>query len=267
MTERMKVLHLSDLHLTDDGADVFGANPATRLQQAIQVIVREHADAAFCLLTGDLADRGGVAAYAWLQQQLQRLPMPCYLLPGNHDDRANLRAVFTQTPVDAHGYLQQRVSTPLGSFLLLDTLQHGVAHGEYGADRLEWLQRTLATLDADEPLWLVMHHPPLQVGIPSMDQYALRNAEPLACVLEPYRPRIRHLLVGHVHRAIGGSWRGWPFSCVRSPNHQVALDLHTRGADVPGSHEAPGFGVILADGRDVVVHHQDFLVTGAPFWI
>jgi 3',5'-cyclic AMP phosphodiesterase CpdA len=101
-----------------------------------------------------------------------------------------------------------------------------------------------------------MHHPPLAVGIPSMDQYALRDAAGLWALLAPHRARLRHIFVGHLHRPLGGSWRGIPFSGTSSPNHQVALDLATTGPNVPGCREPAGYAVILIDDERVVVHHQ-----------
>jgi 3',5'-cyclic AMP phosphodiesterase CpdA len=52
------------------------------------------------ILTGDLTDFGGAREYAHLAELLACLEMPFYLMPGNHDDRENLRAAFP-----AHGYL------------------------------------------------------------------------------------------------------------------------------------------------------------------
>ena len=72
----MKIVQLSDLHLTAGGEALFGSSPRERLDLAIDSILQSHADANFCLLTGDLADAGSVAAYAALADALRRLPMP-----------------------------------------------------------------------------------------------------------------------------------------------------------------------------------------------
>lgn len=63
-------------------------------------------------------------------------------------------------------------------------------------------------------------------------------------------------------------WHGIPFSCTRSPNHQVALDLTTlRGDEVPGCREPAGFAVILIDADRVVVHHQQLFGGATVFWL
>lgn len=253
-----KIIQLSDLHLVAPGRPLFGAVPSERLAQAIDAIARDHADAALCLLTGDLADADHDDAYRELVRLVGRLPMPVCPMVGNHDDRAGLRAAFPQLGTDS-GFLQYVRDTPAGRFLLLDTVDAGKGSGLYCAERQDWLRRQLAACGG-RPVFLAMHHPPLAVGMPSMDQYSLRNPQEFWSVIEPYRDRIRHIFLGHVHRPIGGSWYGVPISCARSPNHQVALDLKSRpvSGDVPGCQEAPGFSVALIDETSVVVHHQTF---------
>jgi 3',5'-cyclic AMP phosphodiesterase CpdA len=263
----MKIVQLSDLHLTLPGAKLFGSAPLARLELAIDRILENHADADFCLLTGDLADAGGDAAYASLAEALRRLPMPAHLLPGNHDSRAALRRHFLQLANNDGGFMQAALATPGGYFLLLDTVEPGAPWGSYCIQRREWLAQQLAAA-GDLPLYVAMHHPPLALGIPSMDQFALRDAEAFWSVIAPHRTRIRHLFFGHLHRPIGGSWRGIPFSCTSSPNHQVALDLTTvRGDDVPGCREPAGFAVILIDTDSVVVHHQQLFGGETAFWL
>jgi hypothetical protein len=50
---------------------------------------------------------------------------------------------------------------------------------------------------------------------------------------------------------------GIPLSTLRGTNHQVALrlDEHPR---VPGSHEPPQYGVVLAGEDSTIVHLHDF---------
>jgi Icc protein len=261
----MKIIQLSDLHLTGDKATLFGSNPQDRLSTAVDSIVRDHSDAAFCLLSGDLADAGAPRAYAALAAITARLPMPVYPLVGNHDDRRALMQAFPALQSDDLGFLQTSINTSHGRFLLLDTLDVGKPWGVYCSMRQSWLRSQLED-DAAQSVWIVMHHPPLPVGIPSMDQYALKHPDEFYALLTPFQSKIRHMFFGHLHRPIGGSWHGIPFSIVRSPNHQVALDMQTL-PEVPGCQEAPGYGVVLINETSVVVHHHDFQGSSERFWL
>ena len=263
----MKILHLSDTHLTGDDRLLFGSSPRERLAAAIDAIRRDHADASFCLFTGDLAENGALAAYRQLADLAATLPMPCHFLAGNHDARSQLLQVLAPDHPHSQSFVQQVIDTEQGRFLLLDTQRKASARGELCETRRAWLREQLEAAAPEQGFWLVMHHPPLALGIPSMDQYALEQAELLWETLRPHRQRIRHILFGHVHRAISGSWHGIAFSCCKSTNHQVALDLVTRSVDVPGSHDAPGFSVILIEPERVVVHHQEFLAKGPAFFL
>lgn len=252
-----KFLHLTDTHLVPPGQLLYGSDPQRRLQAAVRSMAAEHGDAAFCIVTGDLAHLGEPAAYAALHDTLAALPMPVHLLLGNHDDRAAFRAQFPATPADEAGFVQQALPFAQGLLLMLDTNEPGVSHGVYCPRRCQWLAAQLRD-SGDAPLWIAMHHPPFDVGLPSMDAIGLHDAAAFAEVLAPHRARVRHLFFGHVHRPISGSWQGVPFSTLRATNHQVALDLQRRDA-IPGSFEPPAYAVVLADGRQTLVHSHDFL--------
>ena len=60
----LKFIHLTDPHLLAPGRALHGTDPTWRLRRAVASINAEHAEAAFVVITGDLADRGEPAAYA-----------------------------------------------------------------------------------------------------------------------------------------------------------------------------------------------------------
>lgn len=220
--------------------------------------------AAFVLHTGDLTHWGAPEAYRALAAALDRLALPVHLLIGNHDDRSAFRAAFPETPCDPDGFVQSVIDTDEVRLILLDMHEPGTAAGRLCAARLRWLAARLA--EQDGPVLLALHHPPLRTGLRRMDATALADPEALWTVLAPHRTRIRHMLFGHLHRPVAGSWRGIPFSTLRGTAHQVAFDL-ARGPEqrVPGSHEPPAYGLVRIDSESVVVHAHDFLDRTATF--
>ncbi len=252
----MKFIHLTDTHLVPPGEQIYGLDPYQRLEACVENINAHHGDADCCIVTGDLADRGEAAAYQGLRTVLERLAMPWHLLLGNHDNRMVFREHFPEAPVDADGFVQRVLSKPRGRFIFLDTLDEGSHAGAFCAARGAWLR---AQLDAagDHPVYLFMHHPPFEIGIPSLDRISLLDPAHFIAAIQECQT-IRHLFFGHVHRPVSGSWRGIPFSTLRATAHQVAFDFETV-EPVPKSHEPPAYGVVFLHDDRVIVHSHDYL--------
>ncbi len=252
----MKIIHITDPHLVAPGVPLYGLDPYERLSSCIADVRANHGDAAFCVITGDLAHKGELAAYRGLRKQLETLPMPWHPLLGNHDLRAPFNEVFPDVPRDEAGFVQHALRLPAGDFLFLDTLDEGINGGRYCERRDHWLRTRLAE-SGDRPVFLFMHHPPFGIGIPCLDVIALAEPERFATIVDPHR-NIRHLFYGHVHRPVCGSWHGIPVSTMRGLNHQVPFDLEATKR-VPKSHEPPAYAVVFIAADQVTVHFHDFL--------
>lgn len=249
-----KLIHLTDPHLMPPGKALYGLDPEAGLAAAISHIAAHHGDADCLVLTGDLTHWGDAGAYAILKRELARLPFPAYPLIGNHDQRPAFLAAFPETGTDSNGFVQYRVETRAGRFLMLDTVQEGSHAGWYDGERQAWLTAELnAAAAEDQPVYLFAHHPPFEIHIRMMDMIRLVQWREVAALLTETHADIRHYFFGHVHRPISGSWRGIPFSTLFGTNHQVALDL--RAVDeVDFTHEAPAYNVVLLSEDLTVVH-------------
>jgi 3',5'-cyclic-AMP phosphodiesterase len=256
----MKFIHLTDTHIVPEGQRLYGRDPAVTLRAAVAHINHHHPDAAFVVITGDLTERGELAAYVALQRTLAPLVPPCHLVIGNHDRHANFFAVFDAFPPGGSGHLQYVRRYDDGTCILLDTVKPGEPGGELCAARLAWLADTLDR-HADDDVYLFMHHPPIDVGIDSMDRRGLSGREALADVLKRHR-KIRHLFCGHLHRPLHGVWHGVPVACQRSTSHQVDLILSPEERTF-ATLEPPAYSVVLTSPAGTVVHHCDF-TDGSP---
>jgi len=256
----MKLIQISDLHLVPPGVRLFGLDPQARLEAAIADINAHHGDAELCLFTGDLADHGTPEAYDALRETLAALRVPYRLTIGNHDDRTAFQRAFPEAPRDAHGFVQTVVTTGAGAIVVLDTHEPGQVSGSFCAKRQAWLRARLAEATG-RPAYLFMHHPPLDIGIPSLDRIGLVDKQGFAAALEGAGAGgVRQIFFGHVHRPVSGSWRGIPYAALCSLVHQVPFDLVTEDP-VPYDHAPPAYNVILLDGENTVVHHHEFLDT------
>jgi 3',5'-cyclic AMP phosphodiesterase CpdA len=252
----MKFIHFTDPHLVAPGRLLHGLDPLARLEACIDDINARHADAGLCVVTGDLADRGEPEAYAALSAVLARLAIPVVLLLGNHDSRAAYLAAFPKAETDASGFVQAARETPAGTFLFLDTLLDGSGAGHYGEDRVGWLEARLAEA-AGRPVYVFMHHPPFDIGMPALDRIRLLDEGAFAAALAGHR-QVRHIFFGHAHRPISGAWRGIPFSTLRATSHQVALEF-AEVRPMPYTHEPPEYAVVFLEEDRTVVHTHNYL--------
>ena len=255
----MKVIHVTDTHLVAAGEKLQGLDPLERLRLCFKDITTHHSDADLCVLTGDLSDCGQTEAYILLKNLLAVLPMNTSLLLGNHDHRQRFCDVFIDSPRDSHGFVQWSQTTSEGVLLFLDTNELGTDEGVYCKQRHEWLRGQLAKYN-DKPVYLFMHHPPFDIGIPDMDALRLRDCETFAQTLASHS-NIRHLFFGHVHRPISGQWQGISFSALHGTNHQVPLLLNKDPDNGLFAYcqEDPSYGIALISNDTTTVHLQPFL--------
>ena len=261
----MHFVVLTDTHLVAAGKRLYGLDPAARLAQAVEVINRDHAHIEFVIVTGDLAHSGERAAYELLRDTLARLHAPVVLLMGNHDQRETFRAVFPDADDDGNGFVQTMRPFAAATVITLDTLSADPAShaGILCRKRLAFLEHALRTAPPGKPVLLFQHHPPMTIGMPSMDSIKLRQSEELWDVFARTR-RPDFMFFGHVHRPVAGTWRGVPFHSQRAVNHQVGFDL--AAADfIPGSHEPPDYSFVTVSGTDIVVLPRSFLYDGPAF--
>ncbi len=244
----MKFVHITDLHLVAPPQKLWGLDPYERFNACLRDIEINHRDAEFCAITGDLAERGEIAAYEALKERLASFSIPTHLMLGNHDDRTNYLRVFGGSP---QGTLRKNNS----HFLFLDTLKGGPSSaGLYDAPRREWLNARLAEANGD-PIHIFMHHPPFDIHHELMDLIKLEDGEGFGDLLRGHN--VRHMFFGHAHRSISGQWRGISFSALPGLNHQLPLV----GGSVPTvySNEPPMYSVVHLNGGQITVHSDAFM--------
>ncbi|MET9273220.1 metallophosphoesterase [Kribbella sp. NPDC003557] len=224
------IAHLSDPHL--DGSE----EPRSRLRRVTSYVRSATVD--MVLVTGDLADHGLAAEYAELAGELD-FDVPVLVLPGNHDVSAPLRdglAAFVSSPGEGHP-VHQVHDVGAARFVLVDSTVPGADHGLLSADSLAWLDGVLRE-PFDGPLFVAMHHPPLDLHHPVMDQWKLEDRGPLADLLTG-KP-VTAILTGHVHNAIVTSFAGHPVLGAPGIRSAVRLPFEPPTGSVVDPTAPPG---------------------------
>ncbi|TCC32869.1 metallophosphoesterase [Kribbella speibonae] len=224
------IAHLSDPHL--DGSE----EARSRLRKITSYVRESSVDVV--LVSGDLADHGLPAEYDELAGELS-FDVPVLVLPGNHDVSTPLRAgldSFVTSDGDAHP-VHQVHEVGAARFVLVDTTVPGADHGLLSAESLAWLDGVLRE-PFDGPVFVAMHHPPLDLHHPVMDQWKLEDREPLAQVLTG-KP-ITAILTGHVHNAIVTNFAGHPVLGAPGIRSTVPLPFEPTTDSVVDPQAHPG---------------------------
>lgn len=261
----MLLAQISDLHIKPRGRLAYRkVDTAACLEAAVHSLLDLHTTPDAVLVTGDLVDAGLPGEYGLLAEILTPLHLPLFLMTGNHDLRAPLRAAFPRHDyLGREGAMRFTVEAFPLRIIALDSLVEGQPHGELGPEQLAWLDRTLAE-QTDRPTVVAVHHPPFATGIGHMDRIGLRDAAALATVIARHK-QVERILSGHVHRSIQTRFAGTLASVAPSVAHQVALDLQP-DASSAFCLEPAGYQLHYArTGFDLVTHTASIGAESTPF--
>jgi Icc protein len=231
------IAQLSDPHVRPKGVLYHGVTDSNQaFADAIHHVLTLDRRPDLMLITGDLVDDGRPEAYDALRDILASLTIPFLVIPGNHDDRENLRKAFSDHAyLPTEGPLHYCVDDYPVRIIGLDSTVPGLHHGHIDAAGLRWLKTTLSA-DTTKPTMLMLHHPPFACGIPYMDEYRYFEGDQLAAVVKGF-DNIEIVLCGHVHRSMLTRWANTVVSAC--PSTATEIDLQLTASAQPASHLGP----------------------------
>jgi Icc protein len=245
---------LSDPHVRV-GPDDDGTGAA--LEAAVAAVAALDPGPDALLLSGDLAEHADPREYERVRELLRPLAMPVHAIPGNHDDRAALRAHFDIPGEGPGGLVQYAVTCGELRLVACDSTVPGWDHGGFGPDRLALLEELLGE-DTGSPTIVAMHHPPCLVGADGLDAIGVPEPERAALgELLARHPQVSRVLAGHVHRATTGRVGDCPVVTCPSNWRESALDLRPGSALSFSESDPPGFALhVLTDDGELASHIQ-----------
>jgi 3',5'-cyclic AMP phosphodiesterase CpdA len=245
----MLIAHLSDPHIT---TGPLAGQPAAGLQLALSRVMSLDPVPDCVVVTGDLTDHGRLDEYEALYEVIGAFPIPLHLTTGNHDNRETLLDAFGGGPLlgdalEAH----YTVDYPEVTLVVLDSNIPGSPAGCLGGAQLGWLDAALQRRP-DVPAVVALHHPPLPVGIPFLDDMRLIDGDDLAEVVEAH-PNVVRVLAGHVHRPVTAGFAGTVLTVAPSTYRQSGLMM---ASDAPPGMlaEPTAFLLHVIDDTDCITH-------------
>lgn len=204
--ESFSIVAISDLHLCSDASlDFYHCNPSEQLAQVLALIRQSYAEADLMVVLGDLLQEPSLSNYQDVFARLDTVGLDYVALAGNHDVTLELDSHLPflsrrHLPVERNEHLVNCwvLHTPYWDLLFLDSSVKGQVYGEFSAETLAWLSKTLA--DSDKYCAIFAHHPMAKIHSAWIDQHFLRNASDFWQIVIPHREQVKGVFAGHVHQ-------------------------------------------------------------------
>jgi 3',5'-cyclic-AMP phosphodiesterase len=254
----MIIAQITDMHIRAKGDLAYGrVDTAAYLATAVDHLNSLPTRPDVTLVSGDICDFGLAEEYAVAKSLLDRLAMPYFVIPGNHDRPDVMRQAFSDHEYLPDGeFLHYTIDDYTVRLIGLDTTVPEAEGGLICKARRHWLSHQLNE-DRLKPTLLFMHHPPFLTGIQYMDAQNCGGADELGHLIAEH-PQVQMILCGHVHRAISTVWYGTEVSIGPSPAHAVSLDFNP-SKDVTFHMEPPACRLVHLSSEGQLVAHLSYI--------
>lgn len=227
----VRIVQISDFHLLADPAQtMMGINTERSFLAVLDIAWRRQERVDLMLLTGDLAQDPVPATYDRLRGYLDVRPVPCYCLPGNHDEADLIR----RTLAGGNIFFQPQILLDRWQIICLDSTLPNDPGGFLGQDQLDLLEAKLAE-QPDRHALVCLHHSPLPTGASWLDTMMVTNREALSALIRRF-PQVKAVVYGHIHQAMdrvidGVRFLGCPSTCFqfKADSEDFALDFVPQG--------------------------------------
>lgn len=197
------LIQISDTHLMTDPNDGFiGINPEQNFHQVIAQIQQQHSQIDTIIHTGDVAQEANPTTYQRYQAYMQRLNIPFFQIPGNHDN-------LEYFPFAASALVPAVIDLDPWRLILLNSAVPNQVDGWIQTEQLQLLEELLYSIQ-DKFVLLACHHHPFAMKSKWIDQHKLKNTDQLTDVLAKFK-NIKIVLFGHVHQESNTLWQETEF--------------------------------------------------------
>lgn len=220
-----RIVQITDLHLfAEPEGQLLGHNTWKSFEAVLAQVSELSPEPQLLLLTGDLAQDHSLEAYQRLDNRLGELGIEAIATFGNHDNpkqllNQNLKA------------LKNPFSYTLGGWqiILLNSQLDNHIDGFIPAEELLRLKTLLE--ETDLPTIIALHHQPVSVGSPWLDQLSLQNREAFWDAIQGME-QVKAVVWGHIHQTFESEKWGikllsCPSTCLQflpqSPTYQLDL--------------------------------------------
>jgi len=242
----LPLLQITDTHLfSDRDKDLLGIKTVQSFEAVIEHATKYASECLAILSTGDLSQDHSAQSYIDFTNNIKKLALPCYCIPGNHD----LQSIMMPNLL-AQGISQvKHINSDYWQIIMLDSQVEGLVHGELAEEQLAFLQQTL-TDNPDKHTLICLHHHVLPVGSNWLDQHMLKNSDRFLEIVSAFN-NVCAVLSGHVHQMVDVCHNGIRFMTTPS----TCVQFKPNSYDFAVDNKAPGYRYLsLNKEGDISTH-------------
>lgn len=191
---KIRILHISDVHLTELGVPIWGVNTLEHFH-TLMARIKTLSNIDAIIISGDLSNDGTRWTYEYADSIFSQLGIPTYMCMGNHDNFVSLNnhthycKNVRELQIKDWGILFLNSVIPDK-----DDPEKNKARGEIDIEQFNFIKVASAKY---ENVALVLHHPPIETG-GWLDRRILENRQEFIDCIQGCR-NVRLVMYGHIH--------------------------------------------------------------------
>lgn len=234
----MKIVHMSDLHITEYGREIWETDTKTHFDKAIEYISKLN-DIDAIIVTGDISDDGSEWSYNYVSKVFEQFAIPVICCPGNHDKKEKMNLLTSC-------HLEELVELGDWKILNLDSTLPEMARGGFDAKTMRYIESELSR--DNKPTIIAFHHPSLEPG-GWLNRKLLEGRELFNDYISN-KASVKLILYGHTHYPIMHNVGSKIFSSA--PSIGFAFDKDLPKFQIANGKE--GFNIIEIEKCDIQIH-------------
>lgn len=235
----MRIVHISDLHITDHGHDIWNVNTYVNFRLAVEKI-KQLNDIDAVIISGDLSNDGSLWSYQQIDEMLSEIGIPTFCCPGNHDNLDVFYNVYTPK------FYKVDKNFKIGdwTFIMQNSAVMGMSRGYFNALELSDLLSV-----AKGYIAIVLHHPPIEQN-GWLNRKLLENRDEFKKLIENF-PNVKLVLYGHTHFHSVQNFNGITYSSASS----IGFAFNPKLPKFEIARGEEGFSVLNLNGLDLSIEN------------
>lgn len=211
LKDTLKIIQITDTHLFGhDDQKIFGHDSNNNFIEVIEKIKNNDLfNTDFIILTGDLSQDETANSYLNVMRAMSEFSLPIYWIPGNHDDLGIMNAVFAES--HWFSYIKSLLMK-YWNFIFLNTKMIDSESGYLKKEEIDHLSKEVINSKlTNKKLAIIMHHHPIRVQTPLIDNYILNNDKVFWDTVKDVEDGL--IICGHVHGDYSFRFKNFKIEC------------------------------------------------------